>query len=209
MFYIIPVASAILSGSLFGIVGKFSPKYITAVVGGQALGGIFTAIVEILSLAIGASSVHSAFVYFMVGNITIAICIISYFVLSKSIFYKFHFYEKALVPNEFQNVLLRPQIICYRDILRKVWTYGLTEFLVFGITIAVYPGVTVLIESENKGKGAWESKGLELTLMEKKVKYFFSDTYFVPTINYLLFNVGDYIGRLIAGRVQKVFVFLT
>lgn len=155
------VSSAILSGSLFGIVGKFSPKYITAVVGGQALGGIFTAIVEIISLAIGASSVHSAFVYFMIGNLTIALCIISYLVLSKSIFYKFHFYEKALIPNEFQNVLLRPQIICYKSILKKIWTYGLTEFLVFGITLSVYPGVTVLIESETKAKGLpWASKTL-------------------------------------------------
>lgn len=153
------VASAILSGSLYGIVGKFSPKYITAVVGGQALGGIFTAVVQIISLAIGASSVHSAFVYFMIGNLTIAVCVILYIVLSKSVFYKFHFYEKALIPNEFQNVLLRPQIICYKSILKKIWTYGLTEFLVFGVTSFVYPGLTVLIESESRGEGhPWASK---------------------------------------------------
>lgn len=55
--------------------------------------------------------------------------------------------------------MLRPQIICYKSILGKIWTYGLTEFLVFGITLAVYPGVTVLIESEGKEKGhAWASK---------------------------------------------------
>lgn len=98
----------------------------------------------------------------MIGNLTIAICIISYIVLTKSVFYKFHFYEKALIPNEFQNVLLRPQIICYKSILGKIWTYGLTEFLVFGITLAVYPGVTVLIESEGKERGhAWASKSTE------------------------------------------------
>lgn len=53
--------------------------------------------------------------------------------------------------------------------------------------MAVYPGVTVLIESEGRGKGnPW------------------NDTYFVPTINYLLFNVGDYFGRLAAGKILKV-----
>lgn len=61
------MASAILSGSIFGILGKFSPSYITAVVSGQALGGIFTALVQIMSLALGESSVHAAFVYFMIG----------------------------------------------------------------------------------------------------------------------------------------------
>lgn len=61
--------SAILSGSIFGILGKFSPGYITAVVSGQALGGIFTSLVQILSLALGESSTHAAFVYFMIGKI--------------------------------------------------------------------------------------------------------------------------------------------
>ena len=31
-----------------------------------------------------------------------------------------------------------------------------------------------------------------------------SDVYFVPTIAYLLFSVGDYLGRIFAGRIQKV-----
>lgn len=169
---IFPVSSAILSGSLFGIVGKFSPKYITAVVGGQALGGIFTAIVEIISLALGVSSVHSAFVYFMIGNLTIAVCIISYIILSKSVFYKYHFHEKGLIPNEFQNVLVRPQIICYKSILSKMWLYGLTEFLTFGITLAVYPGVTVLIESESKGEGhPWASKIVFIVIFLNNIYY--------------------------------------
>lgn len=181
------MASSILSGSLFSIIGKFSPKYITAVVGGQALGGIFAAVVQILSLTIGASSVHTAFVYFMIGNITIAICIVSYIVLHKTLFFKYHLYEKSLMPNEFQNVLVRHQIVCYKSILRKTWMYGATLLMVFSISTAVYPGVTVLIESEGKGKGhAW------------------NDIYFVPTVNYLLFNVGDYVGRLLAGRFIKV-----
>lgn len=35
---------------------------------------------------------------------------------------------------------------------------------------------------------------------------FFLDKYFVPVIAYLLFSTGDYIGRLIAGKLQKVFI---
>lgn len=65
--------------------------------------------------------------------------------------------------------------------------YGATLLIDFTVTIAVYPGVTVLIESEGKGKGhSW------------------NDIYFVPTVNYLLFNMGDYAGRLLAGRFIKV-----
>lgn len=82
------MCSAILSGSVFGIVGNFSPIYITATIGGQALGGIFAAAAEIVSLAIGASSTHSALVYFIIGNLTIIFSIVLYVVLTKTVFYK-------------------------------------------------------------------------------------------------------------------------
>lgn len=38
--FVINIFSAILTGGLFGIAGMFSSEYITAVIGGQALGGI-------------------------------------------------------------------------------------------------------------------------------------------------------------------------
>lgn len=177
------IAGAILNGSLFGITGKFTPKYITAAIGGQALGGIFAALVQIGALAIGASSVHSAFVYFMVGNIMLFISLICYVVLSKTSFFKFHM--NRLTVNEFENELLRPRIIEQKVIIRKILPYGVSVFLVFFISLCVFPGLTVLIESEYKGKGrVW------------------NDTYFVP-VTYLLFGTGDYIGRLLAGLIQK------
>lgn len=38
--FVINIFSAILTGGLFGIAGMFSSEYITAVIGGQALGGM-------------------------------------------------------------------------------------------------------------------------------------------------------------------------
>lgn len=179
------VSSAILSGSIFGIMGKFSSKYITATIGGQALGGIFAAISQIVALAIGASSVHSAFVYFMVGNVMILLTLVSYVILSKTVFFKYHLSEKmGLTLNEFQSELVRPRIVNHKVILKKIWTYGCGVFLVFLISLSCYPGLTVLIESQAHGT-PW------------------NDKYFVPVIAYLLFSTGDYIGRLIAGKLQK------
>lgn len=137
--------------------GKFSPRYITATIGGQALGGIFAALVQIGALTIGASSEHSAFVYFMVGNVVLLLSLISYIVLSKSSFFKYHM--NRLIVNEFEDELLRPRIIDQKLILRKVWSYGMSVFLVFFISLCVFPGVTVLIESEYKGTGRkWNGK---------------------------------------------------
>lgn len=148
------MAGAVLNGSLFGIMGKFSPKYITAMIGGQALGGIFSAIAEIGALAVGASSIHSAFVYFMIGNAVLFLSLVSYIILSKSSFFKFHM--NRIMVNEFEDELLRPRIIDQLLIMKKIRSYGISVFLVFFVSMCVFPGVTVLVESEYKGKGnAW------------------------------------------------------
>lgn len=149
--YYFLVASAILSGSIFGIIGKFSPVYITAVISGQALGGIFTAFVQILSLALGESSVHSAFVYFMVGNVVCFVTFISYIILSKSVYFNFYLNldnEKSSINADVETT------ISYKQILKKIWLYGISEWFVFVVTLSIYPGVTVLIESDKKGLGS-------------------------------------------------------
>ncbi|KAF5274247.1 hypothetical protein FQR65_LT04365 [Abscondita terminalis] len=180
------VSSAVLSGSIFGIIGKFSPKYITAVIGGQALGAIFTAVVQIIALSFGISSVFSAFLYFLIGDIIILISFLMYFVLIKTVFFKFNISDKMGVGvNDFQNELVRPQLVCYKTIMRKIWPYVLSTFFVFLVTMSLFPGVTVLVESEGKGHGnKWD------------------DIYFVPVVSYLLFNCGDYTGRILAVLVQ-------
>jgi equilibrative nucleoside transporter 1/2/3 len=84
-YFSFSVASAILQGGLFGIVGKFSSRYITAVVSGQALGGIFAALAEIGSLCLGASSTISAFVYFMIADGMLLLALAAYLILSRAV----------------------------------------------------------------------------------------------------------------------------
>lgn len=58
--------------------------------------------------------------------------------------------------NEFEDELLRPRIVEQSVIMKKILPYGASLFLVFFISLCVFPGLTVLIESEYKGKGhAW------------------------------------------------------
>ncbi|KAL3266082.1 hypothetical protein HHI36_010268 [Cryptolaemus montrouzieri] len=175
--------SAILSGSIFGIVGNFSAIYITAVNSGQSLGGIFAAIAEVICLAIGASSTHAAFVYFMIGSTTILLGIIGYLLMVNTIFFKYNIGVKPL--EKLSTSSSQNGDVDYAVIFKKTWTVGVTCFMVLFVTTCVSPGVTVLVESEGKGHSKW------------------SDIFFVPVINYLLFNVSDYIGRLSAGRLRK------
>lgn len=188
---LVNAASAIFGGSLMGVVGKFSPKYITAMSGGQALGGIFTALAEICSLWIGASPVLSGLVYFIIGDTMLLLSLIAYIILERAPFFKHHMIEK--VPNCLESEysisgevsFSADPSVSYSRIIKRIWHYGVSIFLVFFITLAVYPAVTVLVESQYKGKGhAW------------------NDVYFVPVVTYLIFSMGDYAGRVLSGIFQ-------
>lgn len=186
------IASAILQGGLFGIVGKFSSRYITAVVSGQALGGIFAALAEIASLCLGASSTISAFVYFMVANGMLLLSLAAYLVLSRAVFFRFHMLDKVEVSNmQYEPAVLQAndnppsQEISSRIILSKIWVYGFSLWMTFVVTLALYPAVTVLVNSTGRGNSKpW------------------NDMYFVPVVGYLIFSTCDYVGRILAGLLQ-------
>ncbi|XP_043269233.1 equilibrative nucleoside transporter 1 [Venturia canescens] len=185
---LVNAVSAIFGGSLMGIVGRFSPRYITAMSGGQALGGIFTALTEVCALWIGASPVVSGLVYFIIGDFVLLISLVSYVVLERMAFFKHHMIQETRTPTE-SNYSVNAEVsfvdghsVSYSRIFKRVWPYGLSIFLVFFISLSVYPAVTVLVESQNKGKG-----------------YAWNDIYFVPVITYLTFSMGDYAGRLLSG----------
>lgn len=127
-------------------------------IGGQALGGIFAALAQIGSLAIGASSTHSALVYFVIANVTIILTIISYVVLENSVFFKYHtLNEHNPSINQYESDSV--PTTCHKIILKKIWGYGFCIFMCFSVTLAVFPGITVLIESEGKGhKNKWNGK---------------------------------------------------
>ncbi|KOX72970.1 Equilibrative nucleoside transporter 3 [Melipona quadrifasciata] len=168
-------ASAIFGGSLMGIVGRFSPKYITAMSSGQALGGIITATAEICSLWIGASPVLSGLIYFIIGDVILFLSLIAYIILEKTVNYSI------------TGEVTFPQgtTISYTRIIKRIWHYGINVFLVFCISFSVYPALTVLVKSQCKGKG-----------------YAWNDIYFVPVVTYLIFSCGDYTGRILSGIFQ-------
>lgn len=191
-----------MSGSLFGVSGQFNSEYITAVVSGQALGGIFTALAEVISITFATDPARSAFVFFLVGNFMLILSLITWCIVYKTVYFKFHVspHGKKLLPQASVNAdppeiegspsssapvdrnYLEPK---FSAVFSKIWHFGISEWLVFVTTLSVYPAITILIESTEKGN-----------------KHPWNDIYFLPVVNYLLFNSGDYLGRIIAGLLK-------
>lgn len=78
-------AGAVFQGGLFGVAGMFPEKYMTAVVAGQALGGVFASGARIVSLSVGAQDANSAFIYFMIAVIVMIFTLLAYLYMSKTV----------------------------------------------------------------------------------------------------------------------------
>lgn len=185
------IATAILTGGLFGVCGLFPSEYMTAVVSGQALGGVFTAVTEIITITFSTDDRKSTFIFFIIGNVLCMLAVITYIILPRTNHFKHYTVEKCTMrPNRSERgasdavAQVEPN---FKNVLNKIWLYGFTEWLVFVVTLSVYPAVTVLVNSESHGNGhPW------------------NDIYFIPVTNYLIFNSGDYLGRILAGMFEWV-----
>lgn len=192
----------------------------TAVVSGQALGGVFTAILDIITITFATDPRSSAFTFFLIGNALLVLSLIAYVIVSRTKHFQYYTSEKQPVAKTSHVQAHRSEPV-FRDVLNKMWLYGFTEWMVsdfkcdlasilagiganllkiecvlyflfrmqqvFVATLCVYPSVTVLVSSESRGNGhPW------------------NDIYFVPVTNYLIFNSGDYLGRILAGLLEWV-----
>ena len=65
------------------------------------------------------------------------------------------------------------------SVLGKILPYALSVFLVFAVTLGCFPAITALVASTDAGPGGSD----------------WSNVYFIPVACFLLFNIGDYLGR--------------
>lgn len=182
------MATAILTGGLFGVCGQFPSEYMTAVVSGQALGGVFTAIAEIVTITFSTDDRKSTFIFFIIGNVLCVLSVFTYIILPRTKHFQYYTVEKLKIRGELRvSEAGAPGEPNFKTVLNKIWMYGFAEWLVFVVTLSVYPAVTVLVNSEAHGNGhPW------------------NDIYFIPVTNYLIFNSGDYLGRILAGMFEWV-----
>ena len=68
--------------------GQFPARYMGSLVQGQAVGGIITALINILSIEFSTDPSHSAFYCFLVAAIFIALDTVAFLAMNKSPFYK-------------------------------------------------------------------------------------------------------------------------
>lgn len=174
-------SGAIFQGVLFGVAGMFPEKYIIAVVSGQALGGVFASGARIISLSVGAQDATSAFIYFFIAVGVMIITLFAFLYMSKTEFY--NHYTNCQATEKSELVQESNAFSAQMAIFKEIWPFGLSVWGVFAVTLVAFPALCVKIFSTSEDK-IW------------------ADVYFQPVITFLLFNVGDYVGRQVAGFIM-------
>lgn len=115
-----------------GISGQFPSEYVTAVVSGQALGGVFTAIIEIMTITFASDPRGSALIFFTIGNILLVLSVVAYVFMTRAVFFRYYTSEKSVQKTNFSRLQRQPSIRepVFREVLNKIWLYGFTEWLV-------------------------------------------------------------------------------
>ena len=168
MVIVSSTAVGILQGGLAATVARFPHYYMSSYLQGQALGGIVVAVVNILVIAIGSDPVSSAKWSFLVGTLSMASSLLCYVLSTKTTFYRIHQQDHEEGEGSMRESEPIDEDLCIDSvdddgrversevttlfIMGKIWVYILAQFLVLMVTLCLFPTLTVLIESVNKGK---------------------------------------------------------
>jgi hypothetical protein len=145
-------------GSIIGMatistISIFPTQYLGAYLIGQGMSAIFTACLQILSLAISIGTLDSGLVYFWVANgiIAFTLCLMA-LVMQRNRFYKYNMQNYK--PREGKMLSFR-QIV---DIMKVIWPGPGIIFFYLVTTNTVHPAITSLVVSEGEGNGPWNGE---------------------------------------------------
>ena len=144
---------------------------------GQAIGGTIASLVSVSMLAVGGSDSNAALFSFTFAAIFLLSALILFYYVSKQEFFMFY---SSTVTKKVQNEAV-PKVN-FKDIIRKTWIFNLSVFLNFFVTLGVFPSYHSLAETTSSNQ-TWQK-------------------YFVPVACFLVFNVCDLLGRMVAHWVK-------
>ena len=183
------------SGGLLGLAGKFPKEYMGIVFSGQALGGIFASVTNVVVILLGVDPADAAFWCFLTAVIFLAIALVVFVIATRTEFFQYFLDENKVVEtgDEELNGKFLQSDVTYKPkkpnpckILMTISVYAASVYLIFTVTLACFPAITMNVVSS--------------TLKENPESKWGND-FFIPVTCFVLFNVGDWVGRFMGERI--------
>ena len=125
---------------------------------------------SVILLAIGGDAVRVAVFYFLFAAIFLIVSLVLFIFISKNRFYKFYS-SNATEDTQIKDV-------DHIFILKHTWLFNVSIFLVYFVTMSVYPAIHISAESTSSNSN-WNK-------------------YFLPVGAFFLYNLLDFCGRFLA-----------
>ncbi|KAK0573918.1 hypothetical protein LWI29_015542 [Acer saccharum] len=142
------IADALVQGGLIGAAGELPDRYMQAIVAGTGFSGVLVSVLRILTKAVYPQDADglrkSANLYFGVGIVVMAICIVLYNVAHRLPIIKYHHDLKIQAVNEEKEVKGSLTGVVWRsivwDIFGRIKWYGFGVVLIYMVTLSIFPG---------------------------------------------------------------------
>lgn len=176
---------AMFISTMWAITSSMDPIYIDAFLIGMTFAGIMAAGLTIITLSIpGIDFVGAGFWYFVAAA---AILLLSLVLFSQ---FHCHFYQDSNTEVDSgtlpvsSTTLSKTERTPIHQLIRDTFPQGYSCFFVLYITFVMFPAVLSTMKSTADPESAWASR------------------YFLPVSLFMIFNIGDLIGRLVARVVE-------
>jgi len=193
------VFCAILLNCFFSLASTLPSRYIQGFVAGQALGGVFVVLCSIASILFTSSIKISAANYFLLAIFVLISNLLTYIYLEKS--HLLHIYSSSIqeINNEYEPLLhdnndnsMNITLLALRQRLLVAYKHTKWNFwgviLTFICTLSLFPAYMSKIQPSyptiNHPNTIW------------------IDRLYTQVMTFLLFNIGDTLGRMISSKIQ-------
>ncbi|KAK5644411.1 hypothetical protein RI129_005711 [Pyrocoelia pectoralis] len=173
---VLNMANGVYQNTIFGMAAKLPLKYTGAVVLGSNISGTFTSLVRIFSDTFASSVRMSAIYYFISALFVLLLCFDTYFALPLNRYYRHHELKEQRENHARKlQAMGASERIPYFYIFRKCLPQLINIFLVFFITLSIFPAV-------------------QANVAQNDPNFFLGDTYFTSITCFLTFNMCAMIG---------------
>uniref|UniRef100_A0A094ZHV2 Equilibrative nucleoside transporter 2 n=1 Tax=Schistosoma haematobium TaxID=6185 RepID=A0A094ZHV2_SCHHA len=196
IIYIDLSGSALAQGSVFGVAAILPSKHMKAALEGQAVSGILASLANIVSIAASSSATTNGLVYFLVALVFITATAALFLVLPKNGYFKYYWDKKDSPDknniesdpslkgvtndcNESQELVISINKSGILSTMKETFLPGICVLITLMITLSLFPAVVARIRP--------------ITVIPQDLW---------TILVYLLYNVGDWCGRMLAGFIK-------
>lgn len=166
--------SALLFGAILSFTAIFPPHYTTAVMSGNGVAGIIAGLLRVITLASvkdpasAAAGKSSSLIFFGITTAIFAACIVAFIAMLKNAYTEYYLHTQGIVTDgEEESALLKEEETLQHPVSalavqKKIWIPSVCVFLVFFISLSLFPGMTYSICKDPSSKFSQEWFGVIL-----------------------------------------------